>query len=68
MVIPYKTLNREMSSNYKLMSSSYELSEPLLWEGTKGEILMNLPVQDESNQLLLQSAGVTDETVRTQAW
>lgn len=50
------------------MSSSYELSEPLLWEGTKGEILMNLPVQDESNQLLLQSAGVTDETVRTQAW
>lgn len=36
----------------------------MLWEGTKGEILMNLPVQDQSNQVLLQSASITDETAR----
>lgn len=67
LAIPYKILNGEMSSNYKLLFSSYELSEPMLWEGMKGEILMNFSVQDQSNQVFLQSASITDETVRTHA-
>lgn len=51
-----------------IMFSRYELSEPFLWEGMKGKILMNLPIQGQGNQALLQSVRVTDGTVRTHAW